>query len=1591
MTARSALDVFHPSVRDWFAEAFAAPTRAQALGWAEIAAGRSTLILAPTGSGKTLAAFLSAIERVMYTTVPAKAARCRVLYVSPLRALAVDVERNLRAPLSGIARMAARRGEAVHLPDVAIRTGDTPAAERAKIARTPPDILITTPESLFLILTSQARALLGGVEVVIVDEIHALVGTKRGVHLALSLERVEELAQRELQRIGLSATQRPLDAVARYLGGTSARAGTPRPVSIVDAGARKAFDIRVEVPVEDMARMGEPLMPLPIGNAKGPRGEDRYTPSSRSEDSQQTDDRQRPEGVYRRFVREIGPTSMRAAAWPLAAADDFIPEGPAASPERRSIWPSIHPRLVELIRAHRSTILFTNSRRLAERLAASLNELAGQELVRAHHGSLAREQRLVIEDALKAGRLPGIVATSSLELGIDMGAVDLVVQIETPPSVASGMQRIGRASHQAEAVSKGVIFPKYRGDLLATAAITRAMREGNVEETRMPKNALDVLAQQLVSMCIAGERRVDELYTLVRRAAPFAELPRQLFEGVLDMLSGRYPSDEFAELRPRLVWDRLRGFVRAREGARALVVANAGTIPDKGLFGVYLADDAPHAPGTPRKPGRRVGELDEEMVFESFAGDVIVLGASSWRVLEITRDRVLVAPAPGEPGRLPFWKADRPPRPVELGRAIGRLTRELLGSPRERAEARLQEQHSLDARAAKNLLAYLEDQKQATGVLPDDRTLVLERTRDELGDWRLILLSPFGGRVHAAWALLIEARLERQGLGEAETIWSDDGIVIRVGDRETPPDAAALVCDPEEAQTLLLGRLPGTTLFAAHFREAAGRALLLPRRRPGQRTPLWMQRKRAHDLLQVAARYPSFPIVLEAMRECLQDVFDVPALVELFGKLRARELRLATVDTQAPSPFAASLLFGYVANYLYDGDAPLAERRAQALAVDQRQLRELLGEAELRELIDRQALADVEASLQGKEPRQRARSVDRVHDLLLRVGELTPDEVAARIDPPAETAGLPGEPRGQAEHWLEALVAERRAFALTLAGERRYAAAEDAGRLRDALGVQPPPGLPQAFLEPVPAAFQQLLARYARTHGPFTSSDVARRYGTSEIEAQQALLALGSAGRLLEGEFRPGGHGREWCDPQVLAQLRRRSLAKLRKQVEPAEASALARLLLDWQGVDLGRAANPRGGPEALLEVVEQLQGAAVPASALETDVLPSRLAGYRPEDLDALCAAGEVVWVGLAPLGERDGRVALFLAEDLPLLFRPAGDPVRGEVHDKIRAVLAERGASFWSEIHTAVGGMQRPLLDALWDLVWSGEITNDAPGALRAFLGGRAPRRLQPRRRLASFRSRRDAPPSAVGRFSLLAPRREAAPPNETRRLTAVAEQLLARHGVLTRDAVAAEGVGGGFAALYPVLTAMEEAGRVRRGYFVAGLGGSQFADAGAVDRLRALRDTSATPEEEDAASVPAVVLAATDPANPYGAALPWPRLEGAPFMRAVGAHVVLVDGRLAAFVTRGESAVSVLLPAEEPQRTAVAHSVARALARFMLRTGRAALAWGADTEPLAKSPLAPFLADAGFVTSGPGFRLVAKPPDQQPLGGAAQKLGR
>ncbi len=1435
------LEAFSPAVREWFAASFPEPTAPQVQGWPHIAAGEHTLICAPTGSGKTLTAFLASIDRLTTTPRPEERShRTRVLYISPLRALAFDIEKNLRAPLKGIELAAERLREGFVAPEVGMRTGDTAANDRQKLIRRPPDLLITTPESLYLMLTSSARETLAGVETVIIDEIHAMATTKRGAHLMLTLERLEEVTDTPPQRIGLSATQRPLEEVAEFLGGW-AEPGRRRRVQIVDAGIRKQLEVEVVIPIEDMSTLGQVKVEL--------------TP---------------------------GPATS------------------ALTERRTSIWPSIYPEILKRILANRTTIIFCNARRAAERLAAKLNELAIEEgvpgivdpvtgevldeLVRAHHGSLAREQRVVIEDRLKRGDLRAIVATSSLELGIDMGAVDLVIQVESPGAVSRGLQRIGRAGHQVGEPSRGSIFPKHRGDLLEAAIVTRRMVDGEIESTRYLRNPLDVLAQQIVAhVAIVEECSVVEVATMVRRCASFADISDDLLSNVLDLLSGRYPSEEFSELRPRIVWDRINDRLRARDGSKRLAVTSGGTIPDRGLFGVFLPD------------GTRVGELDEEMVYESRPGETFVLGASTWRIEDITFERVTVSPAPGQPGKMPFWHGDRPGRPLELGRALGAFVREIRDLDDAAATERLMTHYSLDAFAAGNLTQYLAEQVEATGAVPDDRTVVVERFQDEIGDWRICILSPFGTPVHAPWAMAIERRLMDQFDIPVESMWGDDGIVIRLPESAVELPIEALMIDPEDIDELVVETLPQTALFSARFRECAGRALLLPRRRPDRRTPLWQQRQRAADLLAVAAKYPTFPILLETSRECLQDVFDVPALREVLGLLRSRAIRVVTVDTGKASPMASSLLFNWIAAYMYEGDAPLAERRAAALALDRDLLRDLLGAEELRELLDPEVLADVELELQCLADGRRARSADELHDVFRKVGDLSADEVELRCELAAE--------------WLGELVAQKRVIEIALGGETRFAAAEDAARYRDAFGCSLPLGLPMAFTEPVARPLEEIVGRYARTHGPFLTGEVAKRFAAPPERIAGALAALEGGERLVVGEFRPEGVSREFCDVDVLRQLRRRSLAALRKEVEPVEQEAFARFLTAWHDIPAGRR-----GTDALVETLGVLSGTALVASTIETDVLPVRVAGFRPSMLDELCTAGEVIWVGAGALGARDGRIRLCFADQLPLLAPgwEEREPAEGALQDAIRTLFAEQGASFWGQIRAAAPGAQdQELLAALWDLVWAGEVTNDSMAPLRSVIGG-ARVKAAAKGRVPYGRSRprpgrltRIGPPAGQGRWSLVGPLLQPMP-TPTEAAHAQAMQLVERYGVVTREAVMAEGLVGGFSAVYGVLKVLEERGQVRRGYFVDGLGAAQFAVPGAVDRLRAARETPDRIIRPDDVPDP-VVLASTDPAQPYGAALAWPPTTGRP-ARTASSLVVSRAGRpLVWFDRRGHHLVT------------------------------------------------------------------------------------
>ncbi|WP_063051807.1 ATP-dependent helicase [Nocardia arthritidis] len=1638
---------FSRATQEWFDGAFPAPTSAQLGAWKAIAAGEHTLVVAPTGSGKTLSAFLWAIDQLATREQRPERAGTSVLYVSPLKALAVDVERNLRAPLVGVTQTAGRLGLEPPEITVGVRSGDTSASDRRSMLRTPPDILITTPESLFLMLTSAARDTLRDVGTVIVDEVHAIAGSKRGSHLALSLARLDLLTERPAQRIGLSATVRPPEEVGRFLVGNA-------PITLVAPPAPKTFDLSVRVPVADMTDPGD-------------------------------------------------------------------------SDQPGSIWPHVDEAIVELVLEHRSSIVFANSRRLAERLTARLNEAyaarlgepvetehkppaqlgpstevihgAGPLLARAHHGSVSKEQRALIEDDLKSGRLRCVVATSSLELGIDMGAVDLVVQVEAPPSVASGLQRIGRAGHQVGEISRGVIFPKHRTDVIHCAVASQRMTSGQIEAIQIPTHPLDILAQQTVAACALDSIDVDGWFDVVRGTGSYASLPRSAYESVLDLLSGRYPSDEFAELRPRLVWDRDAGTLTGRPGAQRLAVTSGGAIPDRGMFAVYMVGEK----------ASRVGELDEEMVYESRVGDVFALGATSWRIEEITFDRVLVTPAFGQPGRLPFWHGDGLGRPAELGAALGEFVRTVArervaepagqastrkssrrdGSAPKPPRAREQPRHDgaeptmgraargaftdpmpesvarlmgtagLDDNATTNLLTLLDEQRTATGHLPTDRTLVVERFRDELGDWRLVLHSPYGLPVHAPWALAIGARLrERFGVDAAPNA-SDDGIVVRLPDTtDDPPGAELFVFESDEIDDIVTEQVGGSALFASRFRECAARALLLPRRDPGKRAPLWQQRQRSAQLLDVARKFPEFPILLETVRECLRDVYDLPSLRDLLGRVGRRQIRLVEVETATPSPFANALLFDYIGQFMYDGDSPLAERRAAALSLDSGLLAELLGRVELRELLDAAVIEQTERELQRLTPERHARDAEGLADLLRLLGPLTAAEAAERSDEDPTA-------------WFESLVAARRALAVSFAGRSWWVAVEDAARLRDALGVPLPIGTPAAFIEPVADPLGDLVGRYARTHGPFGTEAVAARFGLGAAVAAGALQRLAVEKRVVEGEFTPGAAGAEWCDAQVLRRLRRRSLAAARHEVEPVSTAAFGRFLPSWQHIGSGELR----GVDGVAAVVEQLAGVPIPASAWESLILPARVPGYTPAMLDELMATGEVIWSGHGAITAKDGWIALHLAEQAPFTLAPpdeldltdaqarlltalgarfvpwtppgpaqdvpdrtpvsldepdspsgsAGDgrgghgrsgdtadhtggaaapigyepdngrpaPVdsayatgaghrpSGASAERLIPVPQGGGAYFFRQLSDATGLLDdAAVASALWELVWAGVVSGDTFAPVRALLSGttrtttahRTPRRA-PRGRAYLPRPSmptRSGPPSVAGRWSLL-PERVS---DNTVRAHATADLLLERYGVLTRGSVQNEGVPGGFALMYRVLTEFEDRGRCRRGYFVDSLGGAQFSTTDVVDRLRSFDAERARPESRQPTGT-VLALAACDPANPYGAALAWPKSDvegGHRPGRKAGALVVLVDGELVLYLERGGK--TLLTFTEDPDAR---RGAAGALAD-LVRRGRvdSLVIDRVNGDTVHGNTFAEFLTEAGFSATPRGLRLRSRP---------------
>ena len=1739
-----ALSHFSAPVRDWFRTTFSAPTAAQEGAWESIRNGNNTLIIAPTGSGKTLAAFLWALDALHREHEAGTAGGTRILYISPLKALGADVERNLRAPLTGITRLSENNTGEPNI-SVGVRSGDTPARERRQLISNPPDILITTPESLYLMLTSAARNTLAGVTTVIVDEIHNLAATKRGAHLAVSLERLDALLEKPAQRIGLSATVENPEAVARFLGGI-------QPVTIMSRPVAKEWDLRLSVPVPDMAALGgandygqglyAPLEARDSGDSASsgsPQGTAHSASSVVNAPASAPYTLEDAIGVFPGQIARQEAGQETEHANPAQEGDNTAPKNTLTIPEESlretpdserpetSIWPRVQERIVDHIENNRSTIVFVNSRGLAEKLTAALNDihlrrvLAKQgispedyaagisditevpPLARAHHGSVSKEQRTLIEEALKGGTLRCVVATSSLELGIDMGHVDLVIQVAAPPSVASALQRVGRAGHRVGEISRGFFYPKHRGDLLGATVTLAGMRSGTLEPLAIPTNPLDVLAQQTVAACALGPISVDSWYEALRRSAPYAELPRALFDSVLEMLAGRYPSDEFAELRPRIIWDRTpteeapSGSIEGRPGAQRLAVTSGGTIPDRGLFPVYLVS------GDEERGPKRVGELDEEMVYESRAGEVITLGASSWRIEEITHDAVRVSPAPGQPARLPFWHGDRMGRPYALGVQTGAFTRALSSlDATDSAAARQQlEQLGLDTWAVDNLLAYLREQRESTGAVPSDTRMIVERHRDELGDWRVVLHSPLGYGVHAPWALAVRARIEERYGVDASVMASDDGLILRLPAMEdVPPGADLFLFDPDELEAIVTERVGDSALFASRFRENAARALLLPRRDPGKRTPLWQQRQRAAQLLDVARKYPDFPVLLETARECLQDVYDVPALVQVHRSLQSRAVSMLEVETNDPSPFARTLLFEYVAEHLYDGDAPAAERRAAALSLDPALLAELLGSSGLRDLLDPAVLVQTQQRLQRTGERYRACGVEGVADLLRQLGPLSARELSLRLradNPPTEAPGIEhedsenyGEEYGthasteQARALAEELVRSRRAFSFMGTADDTaeenakpqlyYAAVEDAARLRDGLGIMPAVALPTALLEPVAEPLEDLVSRYARTHIPFTALQAAEHFsrltpvGVGVLTP--VLQRLQQQRRLSSGEFlpevlrTPGAVGVEWVDAQVLRTIRARSLAALREEIEPVSAQVYGAFLPSWQNVrslsvrvaqtlpeasaygaflpsrrtatvvgervaPLSPAAengaenateNSASATEDLLTAIDQLAGVRVPASALETLILPARVPSYQPHMLDELMASGRVFFTGAGQLGggsaqKSDGWIRLHLSEsssltlgeDYPEQLLHAENPELWEAlqtpgtleHAIYEALthgglfvpaLRERVAQLMSAAAPAGQVVTFPdaaeVSAALWRLVWAGAVTNDSFAPVRAMLAGvrsahptpAAPARLSRvgRRgagRIAAARasmgnglaggygadsyssSGYSAPAAGRGLRSLRGGFHSAAPavaPQDSGRFSRVdtllqepveatvaalarADLLLDRYGVLTRGCLQVEDSAGGFSQLYRIYSAAEDRALVRRGYFIEGLGAAQFAAPATVDLLRSTADSLSvpagpqgfgatqgfgasayTPQRTDTEQVygtfTVTLLAATDPANPYGAALSWPAIpsfahEGEGTVkhrpaRKAGACVVLVDGAPVLYVERG-----------------------------------------------------------------------------------------
>ena len=1724
----AAFSGFSRASRSWFLSAFpSGPTSVQERAWAAIGRGENALVVAPTGSGKTLAAFFSAIDRLMRRSAEDREAKgVRVLYVSPLKALAADVERNLRRPLAGVERAArglqepsepGDRGEsaeptrelgvaegpglvreprepgesagesdggapgalasertranpggapagksdagAASEPNaegskaaqvegsraaaaeqtgttVGMRTGDTPAKERRRLRVNPPDILITTPESLYLMLTSEARKTLGAVSTVIVDEIHSLAGSKRGTHLALSLERLDGLLEEPAQRIGLSATVSPARTVADFLGGS-------RPVTIVEADSAANPDVAVSVPVADMAA---------------------------------------------------------------------IPPASVAGQMVVSMWPHIERAILDHVLQHRTTAVFVNSRGACERLTAHLNEeyanrFGGEAVIaKAHHGSVSKEQRLAVENELKSGSLRCVVATASLELGIDMGSIDLVLQVAPPPSTASGLQRIGRANHSVGGRPRGAIYPVERTHLVDAAVAAEGMRTGAIEETELVANALDVLAQQTVAAVSVEETSADRWFETVRRAAPYAALPRESFDSVLELLSGAYASADLADFSPRIVWDREAGVLRARPGAQRLAVSFSGTIPDRGMFPVVLPEGAEEA------GRRRVGELDEEMVYESRVGDVVTLGTSSWQIREIANDRVVVDRVSGRSSRLPFWRGEGPGRPASAGAAKGAFLREAeaslefasvpeaAGRPRPapnpdssakvRSEplvsasflARL-ESAGLDENARESLVSLLLEQKAATGAIPSDETLVLERCRDENGSWRFILHSPMGRRVHEPWAMAIRERIRRVATIEPQVFANDDGIAFQLpATVGRPPGAELVVFDAEELRRLVTSRIGGTALFAARFRECAARALLTPSSRPGRRTPLWLQRLRAGQLLEASRRFRNFPVAVEAARECLQDVYDLPALAGLMERIEARSVRIVEAETAVPSPFARPLLFGYTGAFLYQEDLPRAERRAHLLSLDPEAIASLVGDGGVGQVLDESVLAEVDAELQRLAPGRRVRcDAEAVADLLRRLGPLTLEEVAARSvgaygDAPSareegdsaaredealslqadvERPRQEGEGRfprvgegsardGQEEaaarsqreavrSLLEELAQSRRVVAVRLGGRECWAGAEDAPALRLALGADVPEWAAEPGGSPRISAvsrppLEDLLLRCARTRARITAAGAAAEFGIGRATAAEALESLAESGSLMRID------DAHWMEASVFARVRNRSLARARAAIEPVRPAALHRLVLERAGID-----RPGRGIDALAEAISLMEGVWLPASLWESVVFPARVADYSPGMLDELILSGDVLWQARSS-GEsgradsetsRTGKESGRLASDAS---RTGGVPA-GEV------------AFFPTDSPLApVAGAAVSAGDVGWEDLW--KLARDGAATALSFEPVRAslqPRAAAPKkRRVTSRRSRRYAAFAAARALSAEAPgiapggpaqgrqadnaqlwqppprnggaavpeRLEAAmlqtawrrlrPPRVSAEEAAVAtvESLLDRYGVVSRDIALAAGVPGGMASLAPVLRRMEDAGAALRGTFVRGLGPVQYAEKETLDALRSFAEPPGDAEGRAAGDgdrePAAAVLDLRDPACLVGRGAPWPdpalpqqigeRLVAIPSgsspgpTRRPGAAVVLVDGEPALYAPENMKALVCCT-----SRIGVFRAALRALAESLRRAASRDPGVAARKQTVVESvngvstldrAMGDALAEAGLARDPRGMRFVVGP---------------